>query len=375
MDDIGRNWEMLVGLLPPTWRERARSSNAVERLRGFKDIESLLHCLLIHVGCGYSLRETAASAMMTNLAHVSDVTLLDRLRKSEEWLQQMCQEMLRDSGVALDAGLAGRQLRVVDATHVKEPGKTGTQWRIHYSMKLPQLSCDHFAITPVKGPKTHDRFDRFPTAPGELLLGDRGFCRAREIGWVRQQGADVLVRVGTISMEMFNQEGQRLNWLELIESIKQAGEVRQWPAWIRPEAGQPLISGRICAIRKSEEAIRLSHRKVLQRQRAKGHKARAATYKSAACVVVFTTLPAKDASAEQVLECYRTRWQIELVFKRLKTLMALGHVPKHDERSSRAWLYGKLLVALLAEKLRRMGSFSPWGYRIGADHLHAEPVA
>jgi hypothetical protein len=30
-------------------------------------------------------------------------------------------------------------------------------------------------------------------------------------------------------------------------------------------------------------------------------------------------------------------------------------VPKHDARSSRAWLYGKLLVALLAEKLIRVG--------------------
>ena len=57
------------------------------------------------------------------------------------------------------------------------------------------------------------------------------------------------------------------------------------------------------------------------------------------------------------------RWQIELVFKRLKSLAQLGHVPKHDDRSSRAWLYGKLLVALLAQKLIRIGrDISPSGY-------------
>jgi len=49
------------------------------------------------------------------------------------------------------------------------------------------------------------------------------------------------------------------------------------------------------------------------------------------------------------------RWQIELVFKRLKSLAHLGHVPKRDDRSSRAWLYGKLLVTLLAQKLIRIG--------------------
>jgi hypothetical protein len=52
---------------------------------------------------------------------------------------------------------------------------------------------------------------------------------------------------------------------------------------------------------------------------------------------------------------YRMRWQIELVFKRLKGLAQLGHVPKRDDRSSRAWLYGKLLVTLLAQKLIRIG--------------------
>lgn len=53
------------------------------------------------------------------------------------------------------------------------------------------------------------------------------------------------------------------------------------------------------------------------------------------------------------------RWQIELVFKRLKSIAQLGHLPKHDDRSSRAWLYGKLLVTLLAQKLIRIGRDSP----------------
>jgi IS4 transposase len=32
----------------------------------------------------------------------------------------------------------------------------------------------------------------------------------------------------------------------------------------------------------------------------------------------------------------KASWQIELVFKRLKSLVQLGHLPKHDDRSSRA---------------------------------------
>ena len=79
-------------------------------------------------------------------------------------------------------------------------------------------------------------------------------------------------------------------------------------------------------------------------------------------------------TASKILEWYRLRWQIELAFKRLKSLAQLGHLPKYDDESSRAWLYGKLFVALLTDKLARIGrDFSPWGYLL--QPVRAEPVA
>ena len=84
------------------------------------------------------------------------------------------------------------------------------------------------------------------------------------------------------------------------------------------------------------------------------------TLEFAKYVNVFTT--SSSGSTTNVLRTYRARWQIELMFKRLKSLAQLGHVPKHDDRSSRAWLYGKLLVTLLAQKVIRIGrDISPSG--------------
>jgi hypothetical protein len=51
----------------------------------------------------------------------------------------------------------------------------------------------------------------------------------------------------------------------------------------------------------------------------------------------------------------------------IMSLVQLGHVPKNDDRTSRAWLYGKLLVTLLAQKLIRIGrDISPSGYPLSA---------
>jgi len=90
-------------------------------------------------------------------------------------------------------------------------------------------------------------------------------------------------------------------------------------------------------------------------------------------VIVFTTR--RGDSGAKILEWYRMRWQIELVFKRLKSLAQLGHLPKHDDRSSRAWLHGKLLIAMLTQKLIRAGrDISPSGCMLSVSTA-AEPVA
>ena len=70
----------------------------MERLRGFDSVSEVSRVLLMHVGCGYSLRETALRAKAVGLAEVSDVTLLNRLRQAEGWLQHLGQALLEESG-------------------------------------------------------------------------------------------------------------------------------------------------------------------------------------------------------------------------------------------------------------------------------------
>ena len=73
---------------------------------------------------------------------------------------------------------------------------------------------------------------------------------------------------------------------------------------------------------------------------------------------------------------YRRRWQIELAFKRLKSLLQLGHLRKTDPEGAKAWLQGKLLAACLIEQLILTGErFSPWGYLIAQDKTGATQAA
>ena len=81
----------------------------------------------------------------------------------------------------------------------------------------------------------------------------------------------------------------------------------------------------------------------------------------AAFVLVFTTVSQDVLNTREVLELYRVRWQIELRFKHLKSLLGLGCLPKYDEQSCRAWIQAKLLCGLLIERLMREAKFFSLG--------------
>ena len=108
-----KDWELLSSLLPANWRQLAVETNAVKGLRKDKSADALLRTLLLHLGCGCSLRETAARARAAGVADMSDVAVLKRMRKSLEWLRRLCEGLLRESGVSAAEGLP---LLAVDGT-------------------------------------------------------------------------------------------------------------------------------------------------------------------------------------------------------------------------------------------------------------------
>ena len=356
------SWALLLSLLPADWEQQAVLCGAVERLRGFRSAGDLLRVLLMHVGKGYSLRETSVRARRLGLAEVSDVALLLRMRKVEHWWRQLCVGLLQESGWSVGADPRRWNLRAIDGTVVQEPGPTGTQWRIHYSLRLPSLECDAFEITAAQGGGTGEKLERLAVAPGDLILADRGFCRPAGVAEVVRQGGALIVRVHSTSLPIY-EEGRRLAVLEKLRQLTQPGQIGEWYIQVRSTVG--VIPGRLCALRKSEIATAQAERRVARKAQKNGKLTRPLTLEFARYVLLFTTVPASDFSATEVLEVYRSRWQIELAFKRLKSLAQLGHLPKHDEHAARGWLYGKLLLALLSQKLARYGrAFSPWGYSL-----------
>jgi hypothetical protein len=163
------NWKVLASLFPARWQQMAWQSGAVERLRGFPSTAMQLRTLMLYVARGYSLRETVVRAKLANWTDISDVALLKRLRNSEEWPRLLCIELLRENVAFRLKETLSRTVRIVDGTIVREPGKTGSQWRILYSIRLPSLVCDFFEVTATIGEGSGESLNRLPVGPHELI--------------------------------------------------------------------------------------------------------------------------------------------------------------------------------------------------------------
>jgi hypothetical protein len=356
------DWEVLHRFLPPGWREKARELGAVRRARKL-DAEKLLRVLLLHLADGCSLRETAVRAKVGKLADVSDVALLKRLRHAGEWLRWLAEGLMRGCVLQRPEGVFGKlRVRLIDATTVAEPGSTGSTWRIHYAVELPALRCDEVQVTGVEAGET---FRRFAVQPKDVFMGDRGYAQPQGIAHVVGAGGDVLVRMNLTNVPFLDGRGQPFDLLAHLRGLRGAA-VGDWDVWVCGPEGK-RIAGRLCAVRKSKEAAEKAQGRLLREARKKKRRVRPETLEAAEYVFVFTTLARSVLDSFQVLEAYRGRWQIELAFKRLKSLLALGHLMKKDPEGARAWIHGKLVVAFLIETLILAGErFFPWGYPLSS---------
>ena len=353
-------WPFISSLVasPAIVSESALRTGALTRRREIKSADDLLRLVMTYALCGFSLRQTAAFAQAHGFAEVSDVALLKRFKHCDVWLGELLSRKLAERAGAVPE--APFRIRVVDATTVNRPGTHGTDWRLHVAMNLRLGQIDHIELTDAKGGESLHRF-RFE--PGDVVIADRGYAHRGGLEVVSKAGARFIVRTNWQNLPLESIEGKPLDILSALRSIGEA-TVEEFDVQFRSPAGK-AIRARLVATRRSEPAAARTRKEAMYESRKKGRVVDPRTLESAGFFYVLTNVPREEATAAQILELYRFRWQIEMNFKDLKGVLDLNGIPAKDPAVARTWLYAKLLGAFLIDDLTsRFVSFSPWGYKI-----------
>jgi Transposase DDE domain len=346
---ISDNWPELSARLPAGFNVEAtaRSCGAFARARGVKDAETLLRLALAYGGLGMSLRETCAWAEASGIASLADTSLLERLCKAGPWLGNLMAALIAEQANLPVGRWAGYRLRALDGTSVCQPGADRTTWRLHVGYDLATSQVDQIELTDVHGA---ENLQRLTYRPGDVVLGDRCYARPRDLRPVIEAGADFIVRTGWNSLRLLQPNGDPFDlFATLAAQTTQEGEVQVRVHEGKTEAKQPLIL-RLVIRRKDPEQAAADRERLLKDARKRGKQRDLRSLEAAGYILLLTSLPAAIFSPTDILALYRFRWQIELAFKRFKSLAGLDALPAKNPDLGRAWIYARLIVAIIAEQ-------------------------
>ncbi len=320
----------------------ARYSGALQRRRVIQRAQDLLRIILTYCLTDYSLRLLGVWATVMDWGSLSKSGLRKRLRQCGAWIRMLILSLL----------LAGRlerppegsyQVRLIDVTTVSAPGSRKADWRLHLKVSLGPLQISEAQLSDgsVGESLTHWQF-----GPQDLILADRIYGVARSLGVVFAAGAAFVIRIGWQNLPLSDREGRPFSicdWLR-VQSSDPAAPPAQAAAWVQTPQGRfPLRL--IARAIPSEKAATIRNRLQAEAK----HKQRHLDERSllaAGFVMVVSNLPT-SWSASQILALYRFRWQIELVFKHLKSLLSFDHLRASDPHLAQVYLLTKILIALL----------------------------
>lgn len=370
--EILDHWPEVSARLPVDFdmEATARARGAFTRAREIKNAETLLRLALAYGGLGMSLRETCAWAEAGGIVSISDPSLLDRLCKAGPWLSDIVVALIAEQAKLPAGRWLGYRLRALDGTSICQPGADRTTWRLHVGYDLATGQVDQVELTDGKGA---ENLQRLIYRPGDIVLSDRCYARPRDLRPVLDAGADFIVRTGWNSLRLLQANGEPFDlFATLAAQTEQEGEVQ-----VRVHEGmtqappQPLLL-RLVVRRKDPEQAKAEQKRLLKDAKKRGKKPDPRSLEAANYILLLTSLPPDSFPPADILALYRFRWQIELAFKRFKSLAGLDMLPAKKPELARAWIYARLIVAIIAEQIAgQVPDSSP----SGPDNARNNPIA
>lgn len=344
-----QDWQQLVEQrLPADLEVQARQLKAFQRARGVPSAQHLLRGLLYYVLSHSSLRGLSAWSRLIGLTSrvLSGQAWHKRLLASADWLLWLFNALL--AAPTRSCGRLSQRILLVDATHVSCRAKGADRWRVHCAY---DLLAGRLAWVRISTQQVGEGFAHLLLRVGDIVVGDGAYSRGKQLLAVAKAGAFSLVRYSAAHLPLYAPlapawtREHRLQVPAWLRTLRPGLYERQ--AMVVEQEG--CVPVRLIALVLPEEQAEALRRQKQRQARAKGRTLSAEALFLAGFVLLLSTLPAQSWSAEHLLELYRARWQIEVLFKRIKEVLALHCLPAQTPQAAQAMICALLVAWMLIE--------------------------
>lgn len=192
---------------------------------------------------------------------------------------------------------------------------------------------------------------------GDLILFDLGYFNLNTFFEINAMGAYFISRL-SLGIGLFNPLScLPLDLYGILKKLK--GNVHQMDVIVGSNKKTQVISRLVC-LRVSPKIAEQRRRKLRKNSQKKGRTPSQYHLSLADWTLMITNVPSKWVPAEMVRIFYMLRWQIELLFKQLKTVLCIHKSNTGRENRLRCEIYGKLIVAILIHRVHAEINIRLW---------------
>jgi len=343
IQDMAALWiEQIEKLLPANLDESAKTKGALIRKRGIKSSSDLLKVLLIYAVSTMSMRMLSLCASVLGIANISDTAWRKRFTGAELWLAYILDFLLPKPLPQKDMPIMKRTVHLIDGSNIAESGQNGKLYRIHMSYNLNLSSMDDIKVTDNH---TAESFKHCHIQKNDIYIADSGYGKVKLYDYIISRGADAVLRFTPHHVILLDSNGHRIDMTKKLDKNQQIIDFKCYAQYEKKQVPVRIVASQLPEDKKAD-VIKRKKRKASKNQT---QKPMAETLVYAEWVIIMTSLD-EAYSAKEILTIYKSRWQIELLFKRIKQHFSVTKIRPSSLKYGKALILLWLIIWALVEK-------------------------
>lgn len=336
----------ILPYLPEDLDELAGEAGALKRRRGIHSVADLLKILFLYACSSISFRMLAAAACALGISNVSDTAWRKRFLRAVPFLHEVLHKILEPVFLPSDAPSAGvKNVLLVDASIVRQQGADQEQQRIHLCYDLNRNRVKQIKVTDHH---TAESLTHFSIEKGDLVMADAGYGTAQNYIYAQERQADVILRIAPGKFCLYDADGQKISLVSLLKKADgQNQEMIDIFGFCRYKNQTGFV--RVIAQKLPEKQAQKAKRRKKKRAKKRQNKVTEDTLFCASYMVIITSLGA-EYCGEEILYLYKSRWQVELLFKRFKQSFSITTARAGNTSYAEALVLLQLIIWIIAER-------------------------
>lgn len=185
---------------------------------------------------------------------------------------------------------------------------------------------------------------------GELQLQDKGFYSANAWQAAQQRGAFLLMPLphGLTLWLSPDPEKRKETALDLAAALRVSSQNQvEWPQLFLGTHGHRTGALRLVAFRLSEQSASRQRQGLRESMRKQGRTPSAKSLELAGWLLLLTNAPLEKLPSAMMSYVYRMRWQVELIFRQIKTTLRLNKSESENPFRVQCEIWARLTCAVL----------------------------